>query len=427
MKFLLTITLFLMHCIGFCQDSVILKQNKSDQINIIRKEVAKEEKPIWVDLINNNLGAVLSAGVAILALFWGKEALAKKLLEKNITDKLSEMQSSNVVLAKECQKLIDKYYYKQREEVTFLSKEDVKQILEEINELFYKSFQCSSEAHTLCLLIKSLLEQLLFDWHKNHLNKEKNKELLNETKIYSKDVHLLLVSLMDKIKIYCTKVIEVPVKIKPENSHIVISKLKGLIPDSEVTELKSFNLGEITNKNATVFALFADSVNSLSNEAFLIKRAAHLALNYNFIPVIIQLFVNEIYVPVTIVNKNDFTDPNLAPYYIRELTLIGFKSQTKQTNTDVAPQKFYELVYSVFTSTNFVNSNFKKEKFQTEFGDCLNKNSKFDLNEIHDILIDTSSQTIKVTVEKKYVKELFKINKKWMKHVIKNPDFLKTS
>lgn len=369
-----------------------LNPNQNSIIQIQIKEPEKENSnwDMVYDFLKDFSGALLTIGGLTAGFF----LIRRKLIERHISKALEDIQKANEKTMIESTKLIDEFIERALEP-TRLGKDDLKEVLEKIKDVYNISQSGSSECQTLLFYLKFTLQET----SKHYPGEEDNVEHLLNSDFYG-----LIIRLLENVIFYSRQVVTIPKSTRIKSQNILKPRYAKYTTGSKYSTYRHFNLGFIHDPNSALFLLFIDSVNR--SYSVLLKRSAFkLFWNSNMLYVI--TYSEKIYAPVKLESpKTPISDE------IYHLYLIGFEIVNRLSfdGGSGSKKEIVRLIYTNPTDNHRYVKGFVKNTEIKNFQDSFIKDSGFSLNDS----VKTNYRAVECVVfefDLDYLKGLFKKNK----------------
>lgn len=376
----------------------LLNQNSTIQIQIKEPEKEKSNWDIVYDLLKDFSGTLIAIGGFTAGFF----LIRRKLIERHISKALEDIQKANEKTMIESTKLIDEFIERAFEPKN-VDKDELKQVLEKIKQVYIISQSGSSECQSLLFYLKFTLQET----SKHYPGEEDNHDILT-----SRDFYGLIIRLLENVIFYSRQVVTIPKSTRMKSQNILKPRYAKYTTGSKYSTYRHFNLGFIHDPNSALFLLFIDIVNR--SYSVLLKRSAFkLFWNSNMLYVI--TYSEKIYAPVKLeLPKTANSDETY------DLYLIGFETMNR-LNFDGGSESKKEMIRLIYTNPNdnhiyvkgFVKNTGKNVDIKT-FKDSFIKGSGFSLNDS----VKTNYRAVECVVfefDLYYLKGLFKKNKRQIK------------
>lgn len=340
--------------------------------------------------------SILGPGVALFAVLITRPLLKKKLIETHVTQKIEQIHNSNSNVRLYCQKLISKYT-PLAHKIKPLKHQDIINLTNDITEGYLVTQDSSSEVATLMYYLKDTMQQ--YERRFNYYQKTFH--------VYTSDILPFVVNVLNRVVMYSTQVIPVPVKTRISNKDLIVKPLRRFVTDGKMAELKNFRLGVNYDEDSATCLIYTDMVNR-TNMQFL-KECAYLVTNST--RSIAKLFYyRNMYAPLIWRSKKH---PKNSFFEIK-LTLVGFDENTNYMMDSEESNETVVLYYSNLTSLSHKPET-EETSFVNDFSDSwLNTDSIKFPKPIKFAYI--AEEMIKVEVEREALHEIFKLNKKGIKN-----------
>lgn len=371
-------------------------QNKTT----VELEFSQKENKSETEKYYEYLKDLLGPSVALLGILLTISILRKKLIENHITTKLNEIQSKNTEIQSYNQKLIDKYI-----PLTYsndlLTKEDLENALNELQEGFHISQNASSDVATLMFYLKTAVQGAI-----KHFDNKKSK-LFSTRGFYG-----FIMDNLDLVNYYSKQVVQIPKSTKTQKSNIISKTIRKYVSHSQIEQFKYFKLGIIDSPDSAHFTMFTGKVNR-TNHALLMRSTFQIYFSPKAIAKL--LFINKIYAPLILSKpyENHLFGTNSLDLY-----LIGFSISNQVSVDPDAPTKVVDLIYSNPEDFHRFIDALKYEKLKTDFKDIWIPDSKFELSKSIS-MTKVEIETFRLKYDKTYLNELHQKNSRKIKKKIK--------
>lgn len=326
--------------------------------------------------------------IAVVIYFLTKPLVKTKLTENHAIRIMDQIQDSNYKTQISNQITIDKYSKLWDETNNPVSKVMFQAIVDDLKDAYNNSYLASNEVKSLMFYLISTMKTIVNKF-------DKNKETVGTRSLYSFIVNILM-----RVNYYTSHVVTVPKSLKTIKTSIVHNIVNDYVNNSEIIRYKHIKYGEIEGGNSALFSYFTQEIRKI--RCRFLMRAGFQKLNYTSVSTI-ALLMDHIYAPPILMSykKTELFNIN------KGLNLIGF----------LVFEDTVDLYYSNLKDwISFVDGSF--ENVKQDFHDQWIENSGFDLNNSKSSEI-SEFETITFTFDKIKLMELYKINKKKIKKILK--------
>ncbi|MCF6149454.1 MAG: hypothetical protein E3K37_12445 [Candidatus Kuenenia sp.] len=361
-----------------------------DTLTVILNEIGKFT-PIIKD--------VVTIVAIIVGIYFGNKGLKKFLLDDIVKQKIFDLHKTNqevFILTKEIIAEINS-----KEDIKRpVAEEDLTYIKSKTQKLVNLSNGASKEVATLSFFINETIKGI-------------TPSVKSETyceKRYALDFYSLLYSTVVKINHFSSNIVDVPKKIKLEPYNEITKKIRRFLDQEETYKIKGVQFGLNLNANSALSLLFSSMINK-STHGYIYRKKFFQLLQKNT-PIIYELYINNIYLPVIFEMEKE--EPFMGK---RTLHLVKF--EMKQSIISVNTKHTIEFFYSNINPTIKFIDTIKIENFKENYHDTfLNTEEIFqNLSLEFSVLAD---ETIKVICDKNDAENYYKKVRKKLKKKIKS-------
>lgn len=374
----------------------LLKQNSTIQVQIQEPEKEKSNWGIVYDLLKDFSGTL----VAIVGFTAGFFLIRRKLIERHISKALEDIQKANEKTMIESTRLLDEFLDR-ASEPTRLDKDELREVLEKIKEVYVISQSGSSECQTLLFYLKFTLQNT----SKHFSGEDDTVEYLLNSDFYN-----LIIRTLENVIFYSKQVVTIPKSTRIKSQSILIPRYAKYTTGSKYSTYRHFNLGFIYDANSALFLLFIDSVNR--SYSVLLKRSAFkLFWNSNMLHVI--TYCEKIYAPLKLeLPKTDNSNETYSLYLIgfeiaNSVTFVG-KLETKK--------EIVKLIYTNPSDNHRYVKSFVKNSNIKNFQDSFIQDSGFSLH--NNKATYKTLESVSFEFDLDYLEKLFKKNKQQIKRLL---------
>jgi len=332
------------------------------QTTTVELEFSQKEDMSNLDKYLDYFKDIFGSLVALLGILLTLPILRKKLIENHITNKLNEIQTKNSEIQSYNQKLIDKYI-----PLTYsndlLTKQDLENALNDLQEGFHISQNASSDVATLMFYLKTTVQGAI-----KHFDNKKSK-LFSSRGFYG-----FIMDNLDLVNYYSKQVVQIPKSTKTQKNDIITKALRKYVSDSQIVQFKYFKLGIIDSPDSAHFTMFTGKVNR-TNHSLLMRATFQIYMSPRAVAKL--LYINKIYAPLILSMPHE--NPLFGTKSL-DLYLIGFSISNQISVDPNEPSKVVDLIYSNPEDFHRFVEALKYEKLKTEFKDNWIPDSKFELS-----------------------------------------------
>jgi len=343
---------------------------------------------------------ILGPLVALLGILLTLPILRKKLIENHITTKLNKIQAKNTEIQSYNQKLIDKYI-----PLTYsndlLTKQDLENALNDLQEGFNISQNASSDVATLMFYLKTTIQGTI-----KHFDNKKS-QLFSTRGFYG-----FIMDNLDLVNYYSKQVVQIPKSTKTQKSDIITKSLRKYVSHSKIVQFKYFKLGIIDSPDSAHFTMFSGKVNR-TNHALLMRATFQIYWSPKAIAKL--LFIHKIYAPSILSMPHE--DPLFGTKSL-DLYLVGFSISNQLSIDPKDPTKVVDLIYSNPDDFHRFIEALKYDKLKSDFNDIWITDSKFDLSKSIS-MTKTEIETFRLKFDNVYLVDMYQQNKRKIKKKLK--------
>ncbi|MEH0156416.1 hypothetical protein V6R21_19870 [Limibacter armeniacum] len=354
------------------------------KIEVINKTIS--------DLVLDYFKILGPSVVAVISLYFSYSTIKSRLVEKYITDEVSNINSANQEVFIESQKLILKYK-KISHHHKKLKSQDLINSKNDIELLFTLSLKASSDVSTLIFFLITTLDKVILDYDKENDRREP---------LYANNYSYFLISILQKVSHYATQVVPIPKSTKTHQTSIINKQIAQTLPHSTTTSLRYFKRGVIYNPDSAHYAMFFESLTSIHN--ILIIKSGFTIFN-NPKPISYLLFLNGFYAPPILEEEPLLESQHIHSNKRKTIHLIHFKERVVFLGNSGKPFNIVELTY---TNTDNVYR-FIKNLDLSKLRDKWIPNSTFEIRKNTECKIK-EYESIKISCEKTFLINLHKHN-----------------
>lgn len=369
-----------------------------DTLNVILNEVGKTDDFNLSTIISiiKDIATILAI---ILGIYFGNKGLKKFLLDDIVKQKILDLHKTNqevFVLTKEIIAEINS-----KEDVMRpVTEEDLIYIKSQTQKLVNLSNGASKEVATLSFFINETIKEIT----------PSVKSRTYEEFRFALDFYSLLYNTVVKINHFSSNIVDVPKKIKLEPYSEINKTILKFLDRERTYRIKGIQFGLNLNANSTLSLLFSSLINKSTRDYYIYKKKFFQLLRKNT-PIIYELYINNIYMPVILEMKKD--EPFMGK---RTLHLVKF--EMKQS---VIPDNTKHTIVFFYSNINptikFIDS-IKIEDFQKNYEDTF-LNIKEIFPSLSLKISALADETIKIICDKNVAESYYKKVKRDFKKRIK--------
>lgn len=393
----------LLTIIGYIVSLVIISQVDSDKKTTetikVELNVPNETSDTSINRLSKSLKdllVIISAPIFVLiGVLVTLPIFEKKIIENHIQKRVEEIQDANSKLNIENQIVIDKYSL----QGTFplaVDKAFLKELVDDINELYIIALKCSSEVNTLMLYLKLTMQRLSRTF-------DPNRDIL-----YTNQLIQPLIGVLALINFFTKRVAKFPKKVKISEENIFDGQDLAFVKDKTFSTIKNFDTGVINDQNSAYYYLFYNEI--LDVKTPLLTRAAFQFYN-NPLPVAYLLNKYRIFAPWKLMKPNK--SKAFVAYF--ELYLISFNTLSfiEGNKTSYRTELYYA---NTLDRVSFIGS-LSLKKIQDKYTFTPNSKSNFDFLKAKRFEC-LNNEILKITFEHEYLKKTFLDNESLIKESI---------
>ncbi|MEX1014965.1 MAG: hypothetical protein WDZ80_07460 [Candidatus Paceibacterota bacterium] len=262
----------------------------SDTLNVYLLD--SETSSIGLNYILGVIKEIATIIAIVVGLILGHKGIKKYLLEDLIKSRVNRIHDANEKVFEVSSEIISEI--SDRTDLNRILKEEDIDVIDGLTKRLYKSAQGSSfQVETLAYLLHETTK---------NISPTIEKENYRENKTVA-DFFNLIHSTCVTINEYAGTIVELPNSIKTLDYSSIKKSVRKYLYDTEYKVFKDIKTGVTLNPNSAIINIYHDLIRNSSNTYVFSKRLFQTLQNNN--PVLIKLFLSEIYFPLILVRKKE--------------------------------------------------------------------------------------------------------------------------